>query len=176
MDQYSHKPQGSCLRENDILKSQYDLQIIVPAYNTEGYLQQCMDSILEQATAYTYHVILIDDGSTDGTSRIAASYADDPRVTVIHQENEGFSGARNAGLKTLCAKYVMFCDSDDYLSKDAVQRLLDAAYRFDSDVVRAGYVLFDCDGRKEIKTIAETETFVFEQHCPVGGYVWGKAF
>ena len=62
------------------------------------------------------------------------------------------------------------------LSKDAVQRLLDAAYRFDSDVVRAGYVLFDCDGRKEIKTIAETETYVFEQHCPVGGYACGKVF
>ena len=109
LDQYSHMPQGSCLRENDILKSQYDLQIIVPAYNTEGYLQQCMDSILEQATAYTYHVILIDDGSTDGTSRIAARYADDPRVTCYPP------GERRAFRSAKCRLKNAMCEVHDVL-------------------------------------------------------------
>ena len=179
LEQYSQKPHGSCLADNDIGERQVNLQIIVPAYNVRNYLRQCMDSILTQETAYTYQVILIDDGSTDGTGLIADGYAADPRVRVIHQNNQGFSGARNAGLRQIYADYIMFCDSDDYLHQNAVQMLLEKAYRYDADVVRAGYTIFSHNGRKDRKVITDIEKCLMERSDfieKVGGVVWGRVF
>ena len=93
LENFSSKPKGSCIRENALsCPFSCDLQIIVPAYNVEKYLKQCMDSILAQRTKYRFHVVLVDDGSTDRTGEIADTYLKDSRVTVIHQENRGFSG------------------------------------------------------------------------------------
>ena len=78
---------------------QYDLQIIIPAYNAEKYIEKCLNSILSQKTQYTYVITVINDGSTDETSQILSKYLDDEHVDIISQSNKGFSEARNRGLK-----------------------------------------------------------------------------
>ena len=91
------------------------LSIIVPVYNVENYLRECIDSILNQQVA-DMEVILVDDGSPDMCGTICDEYAEkDKRVTVIHKENGGLSSARNAGLDIAQGKYITFVDSDDYL-------------------------------------------------------------
>lgn len=138
LEAFSPRPQGTARADNRVVSPVCDLQIVIPAYNVEPYLAACMDSVLAQETKYVFRVVLIDDGSTDGTPAIADRYAGDPRVTVIHQENRGFSGARNRGLRELFGKYLMFVDSDDRLCPGAVEALLDTAFRFDCDVVEGG--------------------------------------
>ena len=100
---FSPPPTGTAAADNRLLEPECDLQIVIPAYNVEAYLAQCMDSVLAQETKYTYRVILVDDGATDTTPAIADTYSDDPRVTVIHQRNKGLSGARNTGIREMCA-------------------------------------------------------------------------
>ena len=121
LNRFSPKPAGTPDATNLLPDPRCDLQIVIPAYNVESYLAKCMDSVLSQKTKYTYHVVLVDDGSTDATPAIADRYAADSRVTVIHQENRGFSGARNVGLSTLFGRYIMFVDSDDYLPQGAMR-------------------------------------------------------
>jgi glycosyltransferase involved in cell wall biosynthesis len=87
------------------------LSIIVPVYNVEEYLGECIDSILSQ-TYKDYELILIDDGSTDGSGQMCDSFVDE-RIQVIHQQNSGISSVRNNGLRICRGEYIMFCDSDD---------------------------------------------------------------
>lgn len=136
--QCSPRPAGSASAGNRIVEPVCDLQIVIPAYNVEKYLADCMDSVLAQKTKYSFRVILIDDGSTDQTPGIADKYARDDRVTVIHQRNRGFSGARNVGLSEIFGKYIMFVDSDDMLCQGAIEALLDTAFAHDCDVVEGG--------------------------------------
>lgn len=94
--------------------------VIVPAYNAAFFIHTCIDSILGQ-TCPDFELILVDDGSTDDTLRICNAYAEsDPRVKVIHKENGGHTSARNEGLKNSTGDYVLFVDSDDWLSKQAL--------------------------------------------------------
>lgn len=100
-----------------------EVSVIVPVYNVEQYLCRCIDSILAQ-TFCDIEVILIDDGSKDTSGSICDRYAKkDSRVTVIHKENEGVSVARNCGLAIAKGKYIMFCDSDDYVETTWVEKL-----------------------------------------------------
>ena len=91
-----------------------EFSIIVPVYCTEAYLRTCLDSILSQDTKTSYEVILVDDGSTDGSGAICDAYASmDSRFRVIHKNNGGVSTARNVGLDAATGEYVLFLDSDD---------------------------------------------------------------
>lgn len=90
--------------------------IIIPAYNAEGYLQRCLDSIFCQ-TFSSYEVICINDGSTDGTAYILEQY---PQVKVISQDNHGMATARNRGLEMAQGDYIMFVDSDDRICPNAL--------------------------------------------------------
>ncbi|MBQ4166903.1 MAG: glycosyltransferase, partial [Clostridia bacterium] len=118
------------------------MDIVVPCYNSESTLKDCVDSIISQETDHSFRLILIDDGSKDGTGSIIDSYMQTvrrPEITAIHQQNKGHSGARNAGLDILNSKYVMFVDSDDKLySPNSLQTLLDTAFSFDADIVEGG--------------------------------------
>lgn len=99
------------------------ISIIVPIYNMENFLAKSLDSILNQ-TYEEFELLLIDDGSTDSSSSICDSYANnDERIKVVHQSNKGISGARNTGLKIAKGKYIMFIDPDDFISYDMIEKL-----------------------------------------------------
>jgi putative flippase GtrA len=108
---------------NNNLKS-IKVSIIVPIYNTEKYLTDCIDSIIKQ-THDNLEIILIDDGSTDNSGKIADKYAKkDKRIKVIHQKNQGQSTARNIGLTKATGNYISFVDSDDEIKKTFITDLL----------------------------------------------------
>ena len=111
------------------------VSVIVPIYNVEKYLAECVDSILGQ-TFQDMEIILVDDGSLDSSGQMADDYAArDKRVKVIHKENGGLSSARNAGMKIARGEYIYFCDSDDYISLDAIEILYETATKNDLDMV-----------------------------------------
>ena len=107
------------------------LSIIIPVFNVEQYLGKCVDSLLAQDYD-NYEIILVDDGSTDGSGAICDSYVSiDDRcidyrcdIKVVHQSNAGLSAARNAGIKAAKGEYVMFVDSDDYIDNHILEKLV----------------------------------------------------
>lgn len=116
--------------------------IIVPVYKTEVFLRQCVDSILNQ-TYSDFQVILVDDGSPDGSGAICDEYARcDSRVTVIHKENGGLVSARKAGLAQCCGRYVVNVDSDDYIALDHLSCIAQAIEHHEPDVVLFGMTRF----------------------------------
>ena len=93
------------------------ISIIVPVYNVEEYLKECIDSIINQ-TYKRIEIILVDDGSTDKSGKICDDYAKiDKRIKVVHKENGGLSDARNVGISVSSGKYIAFVDSDDWVEK-----------------------------------------------------------
>ncbi len=111
------------------------ISILVPVYNTEPYLKRCLDSLQGQ-TLPEIEIVLIDDGSTDGSGAICDAYAaSDPRFVVIHQENAGISSARNCGLELAKAEYIMLADSDDWVEPDFCRIPYEIAERDQADLV-----------------------------------------
>jgi len=110
--------------------------IIVPVYNVQQYIHQCIDSVLSQ-NFKDYELILIDDGSTDNSSIICDKYSQkDLRIKVIHKENSGSSDARNSGLKNANGKYIIFLDSDDYWNRnDALTYLAEIINDNNADII-----------------------------------------
>lgn len=138
---FSPDPGTTCAANNK-LDPQFDLQIIVPAYNAEKFVTQCLESALHQDTKYSYLITVVNDGSTDRTPEIIETYhvKFPDRIEVTNQENKGFSGARNVALRVLKGRYITFLDSDDVLEEGTVEKLLDAAYMTDTDIVQGGWV------------------------------------
>ncbi len=121
------------------------LEVVIPVYNVEGYLPQCLDGFLLQ-TSSAFHVLLIDDGSTDSSGEIAKSYADKypERFTYVRQENKGLGAARNSGFRLVKAPYVWFFDSDDYCGLKAIEQLLEATKKYpDADCLFFIPAIFD---------------------------------
>ena len=109
--------------------------VIVPVYNVEKYLNECVDSILTQ-TFEDFELVLVDDGSTDTSGDICNQYAqNDCRVKVIHKQNGGQSTARNLGVKNATGKYAVFLDSDDFISDKNFFGDLAKKIKEDTDVV-----------------------------------------
>ena len=124
--------------------------IIVPVYNVEKYLPECLNSILGQ-TFRDYELILIDDGSTDSSPMICDDYAGkDGRITVIHKTNCGLSSARNKGIDTACGEYILFIDSDDYWNDNRFLEESDAMLNeHATDVLIFNYCKVWPDGKKK---------------------------
>lgn len=101
------------------------LSIIIPIYNVERYLSKCIDSCVQQNVDYdSYEIILVNDGSTDGSLKIAEKYCSQyPNVKLINQSNQGLSMARNNGLKIAIGDYVWFVDSDDWIEPTSLEKL-----------------------------------------------------
>ena len=139
------------------------VSVIIPVYNSELYLNCCLDSILAQSYE-TLEIILVDDGSTDASSAICDDYAKkDHRIKVIHKTNGGVSSARNAGIRRATGDYFVFIDADDYIKPDSIESMISCS---GSDIVIAqiqqfinqpsshvrqldGRTLLTMDGREE---------------------------
>lgn len=116
------------------------VSIIIPVYNVEQYLSQCLDSVLGQ-TYTNIEVICVNDGSTDDSITILANYSKkDKRLFVINTENQGVSNARNVGLEHKKGDFVMFVDSDDWLDSDCVEKIFEYQCTFQCDIVMFSYV------------------------------------
>ena len=117
------------------------ISIVIPIYNTEQYLDKCVDSVLNQ-TYKNLEVILVDDGSTDDSGKICDYYAaKDQRVVIIHQRNQGNNVARKNGVKIANGDYVGFVDSDDWIEPDMYQCMVDNIKKNNADIVSVGFYL-----------------------------------
>jgi len=112
----------------------YLISVIIPVYNVQPYLAKCVDSVICQ-TYKNLEILLVDDGSSDGSSDICDAYLKDSRVKVIHKENGGLSDARNAGLEEASGDYIYFLDADDYIESYAFETMLKALVVNNADIV-----------------------------------------
>lgn len=118
------------------------VSVIIPIYNVESYLAQCLDSVLGQSYE-NLEIICIDDGSTDSSGKIAQEYASrDSRVRYLAQENAGQSAARNLGLEHAQGEYVSFIDSDDYIDSDFIKELCVHACKTARTTIQTNFLLF----------------------------------
>ena len=126
------------------------LSVIVPVYSVEKYLEECVDSLLNQ-TIKDLEIFLVDDGSTDRSGEIADRYAGDfpDRVRTLHLNNGGQGRARNAALPMARGDYIGFVDSDDWIERDMYEKLLDRAEQTGADVVVCDFLEHYADGREQ---------------------------
>lgn len=123
------------------------VSVIVPIYNTEKYLNRCIESIVGQ-TYCNLEILLIDDGSTDNCPRICDTWAEkDCRIKVVHQTNAGQSSARNVGLDIARGEYILFVDSDDYISEDHINCLHDLVAMLNVDIAACELLCIDDEGQ-----------------------------
>ena len=116
------------------------LSVIIPVYNTEQYLHQCIDSVLSQSFS-DFELILVDDGSTDRSGIMCDQYAEiDQRVRVIHKRNGGLSDARNYGLKYVTGEFIAFLDSDDYVDTTLYEKMYNKAIKEKADYVECDFI------------------------------------
>lgn len=157
------------------------VSIIIPIYNVREYLQECIESVLNQTYA-DIEILLIDDGSEDNSSEICDKYAKQSnKIKVFHIKNGGVSNARNLGIKEASGKYIMFVDSDDVIDSQMVEKMV--ANVGSQDMAICGYwekffnknvkhqianIVTDIDKEKAITDIFEREGY--------GGYLWNKIF
>ena len=111
------------------------VSIVVPVYNAKNYIKRCIESLVCQ-TYHNLEIILVDDGSSDGSEKICDEYAkEDDRIKVIHKKNSGVSDSRNAGIEAADGDYILFVDSDDYINENTVEDNLKTAIEKNADIV-----------------------------------------
>ena len=161
-----------------------EVSIIVPVYQVEKYIRQCVDSILAQ-TFTDFELILVDDGSKDQSGKICDEYARmDTRVKVIHKENGGAADTRNRGVNQAVGNYVMFVDSDDYLAPTMLECLYRNILNENADIAACNYLyFFENDRKKDFATnvqsevLTGTEIFYYRKNERNYGFwtvVWNK--
>lgn len=144
LDILNNAHSDSCGRptyNNCKMNPEIDLSIIIPVYNYANLIEKNIQSVLGQRTQYTYEIIIVDDGSTDGARDIVLRYSDNSKVKVILQNNQGIAGARNTGIDNATGRYLMFVDCDDIVHDDIVETLMKRAYQDDSDIVMCAHNL-----------------------------------
>jgi glycosyltransferase involved in cell wall biosynthesis len=154
MKQDHSEPIESASARDDAL-----ISVIVPVYNVEDYIEECLDSILAQTYA-RLEIILVDDGSTDSSGILCDAYAArDDRIKVIHKDNGGQGSARNVGIAACQGRYIGFVDPDDRIKPEMYERLLQAVTNEDSDFSSCGFSVIDFNGvlfpRTKTSDIAE---------------------
>lgn len=164
------------------------VSVVIPAHQAAGVLAVALESVLAQTYA-ELEVVVVDDGSTDGTAALVEGYAaEDARVRLVRQQNAGVSTARNRGMDEARGTFVTFLDADDWMEPDHVSCMVDAALRTDADVVQTGYVVefLDANGRTqgaEVRSGADALVGAGQPPIPLGsdflnglGYVWNKLY
>ena len=147
LSSYSPMASSTSICDHHWDEPKFDLSIIIPAYNSEKWIEQCLLSALNQETSFDYRIIVIDDGSTDRTGKMIDSFSDNDKLIVIHQDNKGYSGARNIALEQIESDYIMFLDSDDYITSNAVEKLISVAKKENADIVERNGFTFNETGR-----------------------------
>lgn len=161
------------------------ISVIVPVYKVEDYLDRCIRSILAQ-TFTDFELIIVDDGSPDGCPAMCDAWAEkDERITVIHQENQGLSAARNSGIKIAKGTYLTFIDSDDWVANDMLDILLRLIRKHDADISVCNFIRTDSE--KDIPRSEEPVETVFSRNefmdviLKIGSnrtihYAWAKLY
>lgn len=180
---YSKDVHGSCICEHEFKDADCDVEVIVPCYNVENYVQECITSILNQKTQYSFFITIVNDGSTDRTGEILKEYEGIDNIKVITQCNKGFSGARNAGIAQAHGRYLMFVDSDDILFENAIENLMLLADKTEADVVDSGHIRFaDKTHRASLMArlydkFQKPQILPYNEHSTwITGYPCGKIF
>lgn len=156
------------------------VSIIVPIYNKEKYLIDCLNSLCEQ-TYSNIEIILINDGSSDGTLDICEEFADrDQRIKIITQDNSGVSHSRNVGLKNASGSYIAFVDADDYVDSNFIKELMIGIKKYNVDFIQCGTVINEdkflyCYDRESIFANADQVTLDFLVRG-MSGTVWDKLY
>lgn len=153
------------------------ISVIIPIYNVEVFLRECLDSVLDQ-TYRNLEIILIDDGSSDKCGAICDEYAGkDSRIKVIHKENGGLSDARNAGLDICTGDFISFVDSDDFIHPKFIETLLNAILTTDADI---SMCFFTSENFVESSEMEKTNILDFVEHeainLPTKFVVWNKLY
>lgn len=159
------------------------VSVIVPVYNTKELLNRCVRSILNQ-TYNELELLLVDDGSTDGSAELCDELAQvDHRIVVIHQENSGQGVARNSALDVIKGEYIYFVDSDDYIKENAIELMIATIEEYQSDLCICGiindhiFIKKECRKNPGIKTFTKEELFVSYLTEPyVRGVLWNKLY
>lgn len=150
------------------------VSIVIPVYNVESYLRECLDSVIGQ-TFRNIEIICVNDGSTDGSGTILSEYAArEPRMKVISQANAGLSAARNAGMDAATGKYIYFLDSDDYVMRKMIERSVEICERdqldqliFESEVIFENVGFSENQRKKKVRHYCVPEEFA--------GTIWSGA-
>ncbi|MCJ7689722.1 MAG: glycosyltransferase [Clostridiaceae bacterium] len=163
-----------------------DVSIIIPVYNVQEYLSECLDSVINQ-TIKNKEIIIVNDGSTDNCTEILAEYKIKfPELIIINQENRGISETRNVGLSAAIGEYIAFVDSDDFIEKCMFERMYNTAKREKSDVVMCNYILYNqtsheqntgkyvIEGSSEEGYINRTKSLEKFLTNDIKAYVWNK--
>ena len=156
------------------------VSIIVPIYNKEKYLIDCLNSLCEQ-TYSNIEIILINDGSSDGTLDICEEFADrDQRIKIITQDNSGVSHSRNVGLKNVSGSYISFVDADDYVDRNFIKELMIGIKKYNVDFIQCGTVINEnkllyCYDRESIFASADQMILDFLMRG-MSGTVWDKLY
>ena len=124
------------------------VSVIIPVYNAEAYLRQCMDSVVNQ-TQEELEIICVDDGSTDTSAEILKEYAvKDRRIAIYSKSNAGYGHTINYGLERSKGKYIAIVESDDFIDANGIEKLYACAEENNADYVRSNYYEFSGGGKK----------------------------
>lgn len=164
------------------------VSIIVPIYNVEPYLEQCINSICNQ-TYKNLQIILVNDGSTDGSTEIIKAWEEkDPRIEVIHKRNGGLVSARKAGIKRAEGLYSIYIDGDDWIENDYVEKAVSATCGLTADAVCVGHIVDDGKALRTVYNSIKAGIYLIDEILPImlskdefynfgiTQYVWSKMF
>jgi glycosyltransferase involved in cell wall biosynthesis len=163
------------------------ISVIVPVYNVQDYIAECLDSLAKQTFNNRFEILLIDDCSTDNSKQLCEDFvATYPHLAklICHTENKGLSVVRNTGVAAAKGDYFTFVDSDDSVPDDALQHLYDGAITYQADIVKGNNTIFNEKGSRpadynvrKVKVYAgDTILSIFMRHKETRGHTWGKLF
>lgn len=161
------------------------ISIVIPVYNVEKYLEECLNSVINQ-TYSNIEIILVDDGSPDGCGKICDKYAnEDNRIKVIHKKNGGLSDARNYGIDAASGEYITFIDSDDYVDSGYIEKLYSAIKVNNTKISQCGILKINNQKEvleklgyleNEVKTGKDMIKDIYNRHWGENIVVWNKMY